>query len=159
MCCAFSFTQLSLQNSHVKNKHGLHQIPQPPRSMPCGRPAQSWAQAGRVRWTLRPVQSASCSLNGIRGSGGLCGCPSPRSVGVAAGAAHGWGGTPGTCSPFCGGRWGQRVAAGARGGAELLGGCPWGASWHCSFGPSWCPQYWHRSPSSVLQRWSRGPCW
>lgn len=135
-------TQLSLQNSHVKNKHGLHQIPQPPCSMPCGRPARSWAQAGRVRWTLRPVQSASCSLNGIRGSGGLCGCPSPRSVGVAAGAAHGWGGTPGTCSPFCG--W----AMGAAGGCRCPGRC--GAPGGLPLGGFVALQLWSKLVSSVL---------
>lgn len=141
MCCAFSLTQLSLQNSHIKNKHGLHQIPQPPRSMPCGRPARS-CQAGRELCTPRPTQSASCSLNGIRGSGGLCGSPSPRSVGVAAGAAHGWGGAPGTCSPSCG--W----VMGAAGGCRCPGRC--GAPGGLPLGGFMALQPWSKLVSSAL---------
>lgn len=69
-------------------------------------------------------------------AGGSVGAPRPGVLGWQQGQRTAGEGPQGPDPHSAGGRWGQRVAAGARGGAELLGGCPWGASWHCSLGPS-----------------------
>lgn len=94
-------------------------------------PGSGWASASHAE----ACAVASCSLNGIWGSGGLCGSPSPRSVGAAAGAAHGWGGGPGDL-PFPTLRTddegsgqlqvpGELRSSAGMGGLPL-GGCPWG---------------------------------